>query len=104
MALKDTDFSKLHRKTDSEKETAITRALTLYVNELLWHLELPRVYGLIVSDVTFCFRNWNNHVIPLLAVHLLCRDSPLKMVFLKTRKMQSVSFKMYLSVCTAEYI
>lgn len=87
----ETDFAKSNKKINTEEKTTIKRTLTLYVNELLWHLELPRVYGLIVSDVTFCLRNWNNHIIPLLAVHLLCRDSPLKMVFLKTGKTQSVS-------------
>lgn len=87
-------FSKSNKRYIQKQKSTIKRILTLYVNELLWHLELPRVDGLIVSNVTFCLRNWNNHIIPLLAIHLLCRDSPLKMVLLKTGKTHSVSSKM----------
>lgn len=46
--------------------------LTLYVNKLLWHLELPGVEGLVVRDVALCLGDGDNHVVPLLAVHLLC--------------------------------
>lgn len=60
--------------------------LTLYVNKLLWHLELPGVEGLIVRDVALCLGDGDNHVVPLLAVYLLRGDGPLEMVLLEGRK------------------
>lgn len=56
--------------------------LTLYVNELFGHPEVPRVEGLIVGDVALSLWDRNHHVVPLLPVHLLSRDGPLEMVFL----------------------
>lgn len=53
------------------------------MNELLWHLELPGVEGLVVRDVALCFGDGNNHVVPLLSVDLLRRDGPLEMVLLE---------------------
>lgn len=62
---------------------SLSSLLTLYVNKLLWHLELPGVEGLVVRDVALCLGDGDNHVVPLLAVHLLRRDGPLEMVLLE---------------------
>ena len=56
--------------------------LTLYVNELLWHVEVPGVEGLVVGDVALRLGHGDHHVVPLLSVHLLGRDSPLEVVLL----------------------
>ncbi len=56
------------------------------MNKLLWHLELPGVEGLVVRDVALRLRDGDNHVVPLLAVYLLCRDGSLEMVLLQERK------------------
>lgn len=56
------------------------------MNQLLWHFKLSRIYGFIVCNITFCFWDWYNHIIPLLSIYLLCWDSPLEMMFLLKRK------------------
>lgn len=61
----------------------VSLRLTLYVDKLLGHLEVARVEGLVIRDVTLGFRHWNDHVVSLLAIHLLCRDGSLEMVLLK---------------------
>lgn len=58
------------------------------MNKLLWHLELPGVEGLVVRDVALCLGDGDNHVVPLLAINLLCRDGPLEMVLLEERRKQ----------------
>lgn len=63
--------------------------LTLYVNKLLWHLELPGVEGLVVRDVALCLGDGDNHVV-LLAIYLLRRNSPLEMVLLEERNKTTV--------------
>ena len=60
------------------------------MNKLLWHLELPGVEGLVVRDVALCLGDGDNHVVPLLAIYLLCRDGPLEMVLLQERKKTAV--------------
>lgn len=67
--------------------------LTLYVNELFGHPEVPRIEGLIVGDVALSLWDGNDHVVPLLPVHLLSRDRPLEMVFLHKHKRQDLSCK-----------
>ena len=52
------------------------------MNELLWHLEVPRVEGLVVADVALTLGHRDHHAVALLAVHLLRRDGPLQVVFL----------------------
>ena len=56
--------------------------LTLYVNELLWHVEVPGVEGLVVGDVALRLGHRDHHVVPLLSVHLLGRDGALEVVLL----------------------
>ena len=52
------------------------------MNELLWHLEVPGVEGLVVGDVALALGHRDHHAVPLLAVHLLRRDGPLQVVLL----------------------
>lgn len=72
--------------------------LTLYVNKLLWHLELPGVEGLVVRDVALGLGDGDDHVVSLLAVHLLRRDGALEMVLLGGEKEEELVTKHCLQV------
>ena len=56
------------------------------MNELLWHVEVPRVEGFVVGDVALRLGHRDDHVVPLLPVHLLGRDGPLEVVLLQNQR------------------
>lgn len=64
--------------------------LTLYVNKLLWHFEVPGVEQLVVRDVALRLGDRDDHAVPLLSVDLLCRDGSLEVVLLEGKTEGSV--------------